>query len=216
MTDQVSGTQLARFLCSRLCHDLVSPAGAVNAGMELYEEDPAHGAEALSLVRRSALQMTRRLSFYRMAFGMGGGSDGRISVEALRLISEDLLREGNIRLDWSLTEDTPGEIALLAGKLVLNVVFSGIDCLPRGGNLLVRLARLEENLGLAVQGNGVGARPSDELVSALAGKISIENLTARNVQGVLVKTLADEIGAELELDSEIPGEVRIAAMIPAV
>ncbi len=216
MPGQTFGTHLTRFLCSRLCHDLISPAGAVNAGMELYEEDPEHGAEALSLVRRSALQMTRRLSFYRTAFGMGGGADGRVSVEALRLISEDLLREGNIRLDWSLTEDTPAEISLLSGKLILNLVLAGVDCLPRGGSLLVRVARLDENLGVAIQGNGVGARPNDELIKALAGEITLENLTARNVQGVLVKTLADEIGADLEIDRENPGEVRIAAMIPAV
>lgn len=213
MTDNSSGA-LARFLCSRLCHDLVSPAGAVNAGLELYVEDPESGADALALVRRSAAQLTRRLSFYRFAFGMGGDADNRMTLRGLRAVTADLFKDGNVRLDWPASDDEPESLALLAGKFVLNLILAGMDCLPRGGTLSVRIAALEDGIGVAVQATGLGAKPSDDLAAALDGRLDEDALSARNVLGLLISTLAREVGAEMERDQDKDGEVRIAAMLP--
>jgi histidine phosphotransferase ChpT len=210
---EISGAALARFLCSRLCHDLVSPAGAVNAGLELYEEDPANGGDALSLVHRSAQQLTRRLAFYRLAFGMGGEAGDRMSTRGVRQVAADLFKDSSVRLDWPEEPGEPPHIGLLAGKLVLNLILAGFDCLPRGGTLTVRLVTIDSGLGVAVQAAGLGARPSEDLTTALDGPAG-DQITARNVLGVLIRTLASEIGAEVERDPAGEGEVRVAAVMP--
>lgn len=212
--DETPGAALARYLCSRLCHDLISPAGAVNAGLELYEEDPESGGDALSLVRRSALQLTRRLSFYRLAFGMGGEAGDRMSVKGMRSVAADLFRDSSVRLDWPEEPGEPPALGLLMGKLVLNLILVGFDCLPRGGHLVVRVAVLDSGIGVAVQAAGLGARPSEDLTAALDGRLAAEALTARNVLGVLIRTIASEVGAELEWDPAGDGEVRVAAVMP--
>ncbi len=212
--EETPGAALARFLCSRLCHDLVSPAGAVNAGLELYEEDPENGGDALLLVRRSGQQLTRRLQFYRLAFGMGGEAGGKMTVKGLRQVSADLFRDGSVRLEWPEEADEPSEIGLLSGKLVLNLILAGFDCLPRGGTVRVRLVSLDAGVGVAVQAAGVGARPSEDMAAALDDHVGGESLTARNVVGVLIRTLAAEVGAELERDPAEEGEVRVAAVMP--
>ena len=81
--------RLAQLLCSRLCHDLVGPAGAVNAGLELAEEGEMDG-DALELVTSSAAEVTRRLAFFRIAFGAAGGKAsavGTLSAAAMRAAS---------------------------------------------------------------------------------------------------------------------------------
>jgi len=74
--------RVAQLLCSRLCHDLVSPIGAVNAGLELLEEAADDDGRALGLITTSAAEAARRLAFYRVAFGLGVGAQGAAPMQA--------------------------------------------------------------------------------------------------------------------------------------
>ena len=92
---------LSQLLSSRICHDLVGAAGAINAGIELINEDPVDIESPLSLMATSAMQITRRLSFFRIAFGSAGGPDSPITVKEIQKLSEEYLAEKKITLSWS-------------------------------------------------------------------------------------------------------------------
>src|SRR5690606_41497048 len=72
-------------LCSRLCHDLVGPVGAVNNGLELVEEDPSSLDDIMPLLTSSARQAWKRLDFFRIAFGFGGGRSSWSYAELRRV-----------------------------------------------------------------------------------------------------------------------------------
>ena len=205
--------KVAQLLCARLCHDLVGPAGAVNAGLELLH-DEGMAAEALDLATRSGQQTTGRLTFYRTAFGFGG--DEAMRLGGLRDQAAALVADGSVSLDWPVEAAAEGSpLAKGAGRLMLNLLLIAIDCLPRGGTLGVRIAGLDDGLGVAMTAAGEGARLRDELAAAMAPDIDVDDLTARTVQGYFTRCLATELRAKVEIGAESSHQVRIATVIPA-
>src|SRR3546814_2401961 len=75
MTDPIDSIDFASLLCSRLCHDLLSPVGALNNGLELMadETDPEMRQRCLDLLADSAKTSANKLKFFRLAFGSAGG-----------------------------------------------------------------------------------------------------------------------------------------------
>ncbi len=206
--------KVAQFLCSRLCHDLAGPVGAVNAGLELLDEaaDDAEGAS--TLVAESARQMTRRLAFFRMAFGLGAGVGGVIALDEARDLATGLLADGRVTLDWA--QDTGRHRALPAAavKLILNLVLLGVESLPRGGTLRVQFAGLAEGMGVAVTAVGEGARFRDDLRAAMASDVPVDHLSAKTVHGHFAARLAEDSGVAIEVSESAPGEVRLAVLLP--
>lgn len=215
--------QLTQLLASRLCHDLVGTASAVNTGLELLDEmggDP--DGSAMGLVRTSAKQMAARLQFFRVAFGAGSGAgDGELqAVLTARTLTENYLAGGNIALDWP-AEDMAGAVSVLpagdrslVAKLFLNLVLIGCECLPRGGTVALRLAVLEEGIGIAATAAGRSARLRDETQAALTGQTLLADLTAHTVQPFFTTQIADALGGHLEIEAQEGGDtVQIAALI---
>lgn len=83
MTDvSLSALDLAALLCSRVCHDVISPVGAIVNGLEVLEEekDESMRAFAEDLIRKSARQASARLQFARLAFGAAGSAGAAIDL----------------------------------------------------------------------------------------------------------------------------------------
>jgi histidine phosphotransferase ChpT len=211
---------VVKLLSSRLCHDLVGPAGAVHNGMELVEEMGGDDSgDALKMVSGSVEQLSARLSFFRMAFGIGGLSGRMPPLAESRSMVEAFLQGGRTRLDWSSDEDT-----ILAPiitppilKLLLNMILVAIDALPRGGTLGVTLADMKTEqqnsaVGVAVKATGEGARLKDDLMSAML-PVDENDLNAHNVHGFFCQRLAAELSAQVEV---LPGEneVQFAVLVP--
>jgi len=209
--------QVAQLLCSRLCHDIVSPIGAVNAGLELLEEAADDDGRALGLIATSAAEASRRLAFYRVAFGLGAGARGAAPIDEARALATGFLLGGKAALDWPADAGSPpdGAIAPDAVKVVLNMVLIASESLPRGGTIGVKVKALDDGLGIAVIAAGTGARLRDDLRQALAGKAAGDGLTARNVHGHFAQCLARGLGAEIEVGEGAGGEVQLAALFPA-
>src|SRR5262245_66554930 len=95
-------TLLANLLCSRLCHDLVGPVGAIGNGLEVLadEDDAEMRRQAIELLTFSAEEASRRLKFYRLAFGAAGGGEVALSLGEAREASRGLLTGGQVGLDW--------------------------------------------------------------------------------------------------------------------
>ena len=161
----LEGLDLAALLCSRVCHDLISPIGAVTNGIELIEEEGGKiAADALDLAGRSARQASRLLQFYRIAFGLGGSFSGSRLAE-VRDLAEGFLSGSRHRLDWPGSAEDPLPSGL--GKLILNMVLVAADCLPRGGRIGVAMQGSEGWTAAAVTAEG-DVRVSEELRSAIS------------------------------------------------
>ncbi len=205
--------KVAQLLCSRLCHDLVSPAGAVNAGLELIAEGAAvaaaERAEAMALVGKSARQVTRRLAFYRLAFGAGEGA--RSLAEALTAAA-DVLADGGV----TLARGRGAAAALSADgtRLLLVLILVAAGTLPRGGTVTVDVAALPEGSGIALTAEGRGAKMRDDVRAALTEDVAADALTPRIVHGYFARCLAQALGTAVEWATETDA-VRLAAVVPA-
>lgn len=208
--------RVAQLLCSRICHDLVGPAGAVNAGLEIMEEEgqgeTADSGTALALAGRSAKQLTRRLAFFRFAFGMSGGST--TTLAELRELADGLLEGGKVGLDWPPGEGRLPSVPALAGKLLLNVVLLGAESLPRGGTLNFEFAELAEGIGIALTATGDGARLRDGHRAVMGKRVVVDELTAQTVQAHFASRLAESLGTSIEISRPAEGEIHFAAILP--
>lgn len=201
--------KVLQLLCSRLCHDLISPAGAINAGLELMAENPrGDSADAMALSSESARQLTAKLSFFRAAFG---ATSPAMTLSQLLDLGQGFIGQGSVRIqapdaDGASTIPAPGI------RLALALIMLGIGALSRGGTLELRVAALPDGLGIALNASGKGAVLKDDVKAALALP-DAEALTARNVHGYLAAVLAAERGAGIEIAEDVD-VVQIAALMP--
>lgn len=126
----------AGLLCARLCHDLISPAGAVGNGVELLQELGAAAGPELDLVARSAGQVTAALQFLRLAFGTAGADD-RVSLDGLARTVRPWFDHQRPVLRWP---ETPADLTLREARLLANLLQIAVSVLPRGGEVAVEAA----------------------------------------------------------------------------
>ena len=209
--------RVVQLLCSRLCHDLVGPAGAVNAGLELMGDDGVATNEALALVELSAQQVARRLAFYRLAFGLGGESGGTSAVSDTRKLIDGFLSGGKVSLDWpaDASIDAQRRVSGAAIKLVLNLALLGVEALPRGGSLSVRFADLPDGMGIAMTAFGNNACFKKELRNAMSPNVAPDELSVRTAQGYFSARLAEQLATSIEISEGPDGSVRLAAVVPS-
>jgi len=130
-----SSVEFASLLCSRLCHDLLSPVGAMNNGIELLadEHDPDMRERVIELLADSARASADRLKFFRLAFGAGGGFGETLDANEVKVAVQGLVR-GNARITLGWLVEMPA-IPKTAAKVLLNLVMVAFDALVRGGQL---------------------------------------------------------------------------------
>jgi histidine phosphotransferase ChpT len=186
---------IAALLVSRVCHDLVSPVGAVVNGLEVLEDesDLAMRADALRLVAASAEQASARLQFARLAFGAAGSVGAELDLAEVGRVTAGLLKGGRVELIWNMESvNWPKDWA----KLLMNGVLIVTDCLPRGGTVIVERTDGPGLLRFCITGTGSMVRLSPESERALAGE-SAAGLDGRSIQPYLTSRLAKNLGAKL-------------------
>lgn len=186
---EADGLRLTALVCSRLCHDLVGPAGAIANGLELMTE-PAMAGEALRLTQSTSAQLNRRLAFYRRAYGTG---DKLTWVEAGEL-ARGLLQGGRHDLDWRGEAAAAGAAAV---RLTLNMLLCAMDATPMGARLSVTAEPLPR---VAAEGQ---VRHTDALRTAIADPfVPIGETSPRDAQPFLTARLAAASGWTLGLESQ--------------
>jgi histidine phosphotransferase ChpT len=187
----------AALLVSRVCHDLVSPVGAVVNGLEVLEEerDTALRADALRLVGSSASQAAARLQFARIAFGAAGSAAAELDLMEVGRMVTGFLSGGKCQLDWGAPPvNWPKDWA----KLLMNCTIIAADALPRGGKISVRASASSAAPGFAVRASGQGARVQEETMRVLRGEPSLP-FDGRTIQPHLTYRLATLLRTEVAL-----------------
>lgn len=212
--DRDSTHRITELLCSHLCHELISPVTAVNNGLELIGAG-AGGleTEAIELTRHSAAEASRRLQFYRLAYGHAAGFDAARGLAEARDLSKGLLAGSKIGLEWSDGGVTGAQIGKAGVKLLLNLVALAREALPRGGTIAVALGGAP-GFACTVAAGGAGARLTPEIQAAMASGAAVENLTPRTVHAYLVAAIAGRLGADLAVDSGTADKVAFRVRLP--
>ncbi|MEP6785607.1 MAG: histidine phosphotransferase family protein [Sphingomonadales bacterium] len=190
----IAPVDFASLLCSRLCHDLLSPVGALNNGLELLadETDPDMRARCLDLLSESARASANKLKFFRLAFGAAGGFGDAVDTREAKAAIEGLYgHDGRIEIGWMVEESTMSKTAI---KVLLNMVLIAGDALVRGGRLDIGAELDGGKTEIAVRAEGPRILLDPELRNALTGGISAAELTPRAAAAWLVHTLATESG----------------------
>jgi len=193
-----SSTDFAALLCSRLCHDLLSPVSALGNGLELLasEQDEEMRRHCMSLIEDSARASAARLKFFRLAFGAAGGVSDEVPTEEARALITALAGpESKLMLEWAVEAETLGKSAI---KVLLNLAAIGLDALVRGGTLAVGAERFEGATEIAVRAAGPRIAFDAAIGRALAGEVPLDEATARTAPALLVRQLAEERGGDVQ------------------
>lgn len=204
--------QIAELLCTRLCHDLTGPIGAVNNGTEFIAEENAEMQQAaLELIASSAKEASTRLQFYRRAFGKVSG-EGEADLASLRLLTSTFYASTRITLDWPERYAASLDVALSKAhaRLLANLLLLAGSTLIRGGTLSVSIPSTSQGFRLEIKTNGQGAKLDPELASALSSGAPLEMLSAKTVQAWLAARLAGSLGIALSF-SESENAVEFVA-----
>jgi histidine phosphotransferase ChpT len=189
---------LASLLCSRLCHDLLSPVGAMTNGLELLaeERDPEMRKRCMELLEQSARTSADKLKFFRLAFGAAGGFGDSVAIEEPKALVEALVA-GNerIQLNWSL-----GAAALPkpAVKVLLNLAHIGIEALVRGGTLDIGAESRAGASEIVVRAAGPKIAFDPTIGQALDGSLDPTELSSRTAPAWMLHQIAARCGGGLQ------------------
>ena len=197
MTD-TDTVDLAALLCSRLCHDLLSPVGAMTNGLELLaeEKDPEMRKRCMELLEQSARTSADKLKFFRLAFGAAGGFGSSVAVAEPKALI-DALVAGNERItvQWALGVDALPKAAV---KVLLNLAHIGIDALIRGGTLDIGAESRGGASEIVVRATGPRIAFDGDIGRALEGSLPIADLSSRTAPAWMLQQLAQQQGGGLQ------------------
>lgn len=203
----------ASLLCSRLCHDLMSPVGALNNAIELLadETDPEMREKCLELLADSARASANKLKFFRLAFGAAGGFGEEIDTHEAEIALEGLFgAERRIQLGWAVSEEKLPKDAV---KLLLNLAMLAGDALVRGGRLDVGAELQSDEIELAVRAEGPRILLDPALREALESGGGGQ-LEPRAAGAWLAHTLIDGVGGSIQLSHPAADTLLIDARLP--
>ncbi|HSJ40666.1 MAG TPA: histidine phosphotransferase family protein [Xanthobacteraceae bacterium] len=197
----IEALDLAALLCSRVCHDLISPVGAIVNGIEVLEEEKDESTKefALDLIKRSAATASAKLQFCRIAFGAAGSAGAQIDLGDAEKIARGFLEDDKTKIDWNLPR------ALLAKnrvKLLLNMLVIAGQAIPRGGKVMVDPIGAGDNLGFKVSAAGTNAKIPPAVPPLLTGELGGETVDAHRIQPFYAGLLAKACGLKATVAME--------------
>ncbi|GAO38307.1 hypothetical protein SCH01S_12_00010 [Sphingomonas changbaiensis NBRC 104936] len=191
----------ASLLCSRLCHDLLSPVGALNNGLELLadEHDPDMRARCLDLLNESARASANKLKFFRLAFGAAGGFGDSVDAREAKVAIEGMFGDGGrIEIGWMVE---PATLSKPAIKVLLNLALIAGDALVRGGRLDIGAEQTGNGTEMVVRAEGPRLVLDPELRQALEGRTSADEVTPRAAAAYLASELARQAGGSIQVSA---------------
>lgn len=199
---------LSALVSARLCHDLISPMGAIGNGLELLQLSAGPAAAELALVNESLATALAKLRFYRIAFGPADAQARQSFDEATQL--SDAMFHGRFTVSWP---ERGGDLP----RTMIRVVYLAILCLekslPMGGH--VRIEPNGEAIALSVEGRRTA--PPAPLWAHVTDGTPVPDLKPDGVQFALLRQALAGIGHRIEATfTETGASLRLAAVSPAL
>ena len=208
-----SEIDFASLLCSRLCHDLLSPVGAMNNGLELLadEHDPEMRQRCMDLLAESAKAAADKLKFFRLAFGAAGGFGSDVDPKEAKMVIEPLVTSsGRTVLEWAVPAELMPKRAI---KILLNLVLLANDALVRGGTLFVGAETRSGEQEIVIRASGPKIVMDSAIRSALAGQLDPSAVDSRTAAAWMAQSLAVMGGGMLQLAEPDAEHLVIGALI---
>ncbi len=198
---ELDGLDLTALVASRLCHDVISPVGAIVNGLEVLEEekDPAMREIALELVKKSATQASARLQFARLAFGAAGSAGAQIDTGDAEQVARSVVSDSKAELSWT------GPRLLLPKnkvKLLLNLIVVALGTIPRGGKIDVKIEGDEPDTRFEIVTSGQMVRVPNGVVELLAGNPENGHVDAHVIQPFYTGLVGRAAGMSISIDLE--------------
>ncbi len=180
-TISLDSLDLAALLCSRVCHDVISPVGAIVNGLEVLEDDNDASMRefALELIQKSAKQASARLQFARLAFGAAGSAGAAIDLGDAEQVARGLFQDDKISFAWSAPRLLFPKNRV---KLLLNLIMIAITAIPRGGSISVSVSGDADRCEFIIASKGLNARIPAHSEALLAGDSESGTVDAHGIQ----------------------------------
>jgi histidine phosphotransferase ChpT len=195
--------ELAALLCSRVCHDLISPVGAIVNGLEVLDDNPKPEDRefALDLIRKSARTASARLQFCRLAFGAAGSAGAQIDLGDAQNMARGHIEDAKTSIAWNLPRVLLPKNRV---KLLLNMMIIAQQTIPRGGVLTVNPVGDGETMSFRLMTTGLNARLPQNIADILGGAHAAA-VDAHAVQPYYTRLLALACGLTVRLAVEAEG-----------
>ena len=201
MSGSIEALDLAALLCSRVCHDLISPVGAIVNGLEVLaeEKDEETKTFAMDLIKKSATTASAKLQFCRIAFGAAGSAGAQIDTGDAEKISRGFLEDEKTKIAWNLSR---AYLAKNRVKLLLNMLLIAGQAIPRGGQLTIDPIGSGDTIGFKVTAAGTNAKVQPTVPPLLTGETPGEGLDAHRIQPFYTGLLAKACGLAATIATE--------------
>jgi len=196
--EPVGAAELAAHLAARMCHDYISPAGAIISGLDLLEDPSAQDMreEAMNLIAASAKKLVDHLAFDRVALGSSSAAE-TFDTRALEKLAQGVFAHGRAQLVWAV--EAPS-LPKPAARALLNLAQVGLGALPTGGVATVTTTVEGDQALLAVVCKGARARLRPVVIDGLEGRRLGEGLAGLWVQAYYLRQIIDSVGGSLEFE----------------
>ncbi len=191
--------ELAAHLAARLCHDFISPAGAIMSGLDLLNDPDAQDMreDALRLIAASAEKLVALLAFDRVAFGASAAAES-FDARELEKLTRDVYAHGRANLDWAVEA---ASLSKTIARVLLNLAQIGAGLLPTGGTARLTVTATDEETEVCVRAEGAKARLRQEVADGLEGLPLGDGLGGHWVQAYYLKGLVDAANGSLEVET---------------
>ncbi len=178
---ELDALDLSALLCSRVCHDVISPVGAIVNGLEVLEEesDPEMRSIATDLIKRSAHNASAKLQFCRLAFGAAGSAGALIDTGDGEQVARNLFADDRTKFEWNVPRILMPKNKV---KLLLNMCLIAAASIPRGGLLKVDVTGVDDATCLTVTASGPNLRLASSVSPLLSGEPESGTVDAHGVQ----------------------------------
>jgi histidine phosphotransferase ChpT len=195
----IGDLELAALISSRICHDVISPVGAIANGLEMLDEeqDESMREQTMDLIRKSARQASAKLQFARLAFGAAGSAGAEIDLRDAERVARDFVQGGKHTLSW---QGPPVTLPKNKVKLLLNLLALGVVALPRGGTVNVEINGEGPEVAFRVLAQGEPARLSEQVTGLLAGANGMV-LDAHSIQPYYAGRVAAAAGMTVTVEA---------------
>jgi len=210
--EELEALDLAALLCSRVCHDIISPVGAIINGLEVLDEDGGEEMRefAFGLIRRSARQGSAKLQFARLAFGAAGSAGAEIDLADAEKVARGYMEGEKSEFSWSAP---PALMPKNLVKLLLNLILQANAAVPRGGSISVKVAGEPAQPRFEIRSSGPSARVPAAFDKLIPGDLQDEAVDATSVQGYYTGALARASG--MKVSAKLDGEDVLIESVPA-